>query len=61
MFHNLSALNENSKGRLFLIDEDHRLPYERDRDRIYHSTAFRKLKTKPKFLCLKKVITIEIA
>jgi len=46
MFHNLSALNENSKGRLFPIDEDHRLPYERDRDRIYHSTAFRKLKDK---------------
>ena len=42
MFNNLSALNENSKGRLYEVSTDHRLPYERDRDRIYHSTAFRK-------------------
>ena len=54
MFHNLSALNENSKGRLFLIDADHRLPYERDRDRIYHSTAFRKLKDKTQVFMFEK-------
>ena len=54
MFHNLSALNENSKGRLFPIDEDHRLPYERDRDRIYHSTAFRKLKDKTQVFMFEK-------
>ena len=54
MFHNLSALNENSKGRLFPIEEDHRLPYERDRDRIYHSTAFRKLKDKTQVFMFEK-------
>lgn len=54
MFHNLSALNENSKGRLFPIDVDHRLPYERDRDRIYHSTAFRKLKDKTQVFMFEK-------
>ena len=54
MFHNLSALNKNSKGRLFPIDEAHRLPYERDRDRIYHSTAFRKLKDKTQVFMFEK-------
>ena len=59
MFSNLSALNENSKGRLYDVTPDHRLPYERDRDRIYHSTAFRKLKDKfcpnPGFILLFKL------
>jgi len=54
MFNNLSALNQNSKGRLYLEDRDHRLPYERDRDRIYHSTAFRKLKDKTQVFMFEK-------
>ena len=54
MFSNLSALNENSKGRLYDISPDHRLPYERDRDRIYHSTAFRKLKDKTQVFMFEK-------
>ena len=40
MFNNLSALNQKSKGRLYDETLDHRLPYERDRDRIYHSRGF---------------------
>tara|TARA_B100000965_G_scaffold93971_1_gene76714 strand:- start:683 stop:1789 length:1107 start_codon:yes stop_codon:yes gene_type:complete len=54
MFNNLSALNENSKGRLYSEIKDHRLPYERDRDRIYHSTAFRKLKDKTQVFMFEK-------
>jgi len=54
MFNNLSALNENSKGRLHEEITDHRLPYERDRDRIYHSTAFRKLKDKTQVFMFEK-------
>ena len=54
MFSNLSALNENSKGRLYDVTPDHRLPYERDRDRIYHSTAFRKLKDKTQVFMFEK-------
>ena len=55
MFHNLSALNENSKGRLFPIDVDHRLPYEKDRYIIYHSKYFIKLNYKKKLFMFKKV------
>jgi len=54
MFNNLSALIENSKGRLYQESVDHRLPYERDRDRIYHSTAFRKLKDKTQVFMFEK-------
>ncbi len=35
-------------------NQDHRLPYERDRDRIYHSTAFRKLKDKTQVFMFEK-------
>ena len=45
----LSANPDSSKGRLFEeIDESltSRTPYERDRDRIIHSSSFRKLKYK---------------
>ena len=54
MFTNLSALNKNSKGRLYDEIIDHRLPYERDRDRIYHSTSFRKLKDKTQVFMFEK-------
>ena len=54
MFNNLSALNQKSKGRLYDETLDHRLPYERDRDRIYHSTAFRKLKDKTQVFMFEK-------
>lgn len=39
--------NRNSRGRRFSerVDSD-RLPYQRDRDRIIHTTAFRRLKGK---------------
>ena len=37
----------NSKGRIYKEGENHlRSPYQRDRDRIIHSTAFRRLKHK---------------
>jgi dGTPase len=36
------------------VSTDHRLPYERDRDRIYHSTAFRKLKDKTQVFMFEK-------
>jgi dGTPase len=45
----LSAIPINSKGRLFDEIEETlsiRSPYERDRDRIVHSSSFRKLKHK---------------
>ena len=45
----LKAIPANSKGRLYKeIDEIStiRTPYERDRDRIIHSSSFRKLKHK---------------
>ena len=54
MFSNLSALPENSKGRLYDEINDHRSLYERDRDRIYHSTAFRKLKDKTQVFMFEK-------
>ncbi len=54
MFTNLSALPENSKGRLYDEINDHRSLYERDRDRIYHSTAFRKLKDKTQVFMFEK-------
>ena len=54
IFNNLSALNQKSKGRLYNETSDHRLPYERDRDRIYHSTAFRKLKDKTQVFMFEK-------
>ena len=49
MSNSLYANPNNSKGRLFKeIDENltSRTPYERDRDRIIHSSSFRKLKHK---------------
>ena len=36
----------NSKGRMFKEKSFFRNPYQRDRDRIIHSTAFRRLKHK---------------
>ena len=45
----LSANPDNSKGRLFKELDGvltSRTPYERDRDRIIHSSSFRKLKHK---------------
>ncbi len=45
-FSKLSA-SINSKGRLFIEKKSSlRSPYQRDRDRIIHSTAFRRLKHK---------------
>ncbi len=41
------AVSINSKGRLFLEKQSYlRSPFQRDRDRIVHSTAFRRLKHK---------------
>ena len=52
--NNLSALPQKSIGRLYPEQSDHRSPYERDRDRIYHSTAFRKLKDKTQVFMFEK-------
>ncbi len=39
--------SKNSKGRLYQEEEaDHRTAYQRDRDRILHTTAFRRLEYK---------------
>jgi len=49
MNNTLAALPNNTKGRLFSENEENlstRTPYERDRDRIIHSSSFRKLKHK---------------
>ena len=41
------SVSMNSKGRLFKEKNSiYRNPYQRDRDRIIHSTAFRRLKHK---------------
>ena len=45
-----------SKGRLFKEPvNQYRSPFQRDRDRIIHSTAFRRLKHKTQVLLLKHV------
>jgi len=48
MLNFLSSKPENSKGRLYneYDDQPYRSLFQRDRDRIIHSTAFRKLKQK---------------
>ena len=48
MFNSLSANPLKSKGRLYkeFEEETSRTPFERDRDRIIHSSSFRKLKHK---------------
>ena len=49
MINKLAASPHKSKGRLFKESEENltnRSPYERDRDRIIHSSSFRKLKHK---------------
>ncbi len=48
MAYILSADPENSRGRLHqeFTEETKRTPFERDRDRIIHSSSFRKLKHK---------------
>ena len=46
-FSHCAASSKNSKGRFFSEDESStRSPFQRDRDRIIHSTAFRRLKYK---------------
>ena len=48
MVNILSADPQNSRGRLYeeYSEETKRTPFERDRDRIIHSSSFRKLKHK---------------
>ncbi len=47
LFSSFSASSHNSKGRLYKEDEDkNRTIYQRDRDRIIHSSAFRRLEHK---------------
>ncbi len=43
---NYAVKTLNSKGRFFREKEDVRSPYQRDRDRVIHSTSFRRLKHK---------------
>ena len=55
MFNSLSANPLKSKGRLYkeFEEETSRTPFERDRDRIIHSSSFRKLKHKTDFIYIK--------
>ena len=47
LFLSYAVNSNNSRGRLFNeMDRDHRSVYQRDRDRIIHSDAFRRLKHK---------------
>ena len=48
MLNSLSANPLKTKGRLYVEfqEETSRTPFERDRDRIIHSSSFRKLKHK---------------
>ena len=47
LFSNFCASEKNSRGRLFAEKEDkNRSIYQRDRDRIIHSSAFRRLEHK---------------
>ena len=47
MYKSYAVDPSNSKGRLFReAESDHRSAYQRDRDRIIHSSAFRRLKHK---------------
>lgn len=49
--------SKNSRGRKFPEEEaDFRTRFQRDRDRILHTTAFRRLEYKPRFLSSMKAI-----
>ena len=55
------AVSINSKGRLYNERKSLlRSPYQRDRDRIIHSTSFRGLNIKLRFLLTLAEITIEL-
>ena len=54
MYSNLSVKNHLSKGRVYSEENSIREPFERDRDRLYHSTAFRKLKDKTQVFMFEK-------
>ena len=51
MLNILSSKPENSKGRLYkeVDNQSSRSLFQRDRDRVIHSTAFRKLNQKHEY------------